>query len=62
MEKNLIGVGVADAAEQPRIRERSFQSVIRRRQHPGKRNEIAFEYFQTTRIKTIESRLPLNQV
>jgi hypothetical protein len=51
LEENLVGIGVADAAEEPGIGESALQGVIGRGENRGEVRQIGFENLQAARIE-----------
>ena len=60
--ENLVGVGVADAAEKMGIGEGTLQRVIFARQPFAELHETRFKNLQTTRIMFLESGFAADQV
>src|SRR5260370_20307320 len=54
LKENLVGVGVADAAEQSRIGARALQCVVGGRQRLAELMEIGVEHFQSARSQRIQ--------
>ena len=60
--ENLVGIGVADAAEQMRIRERPLEGVVLRSQNGFKLLERRRQRFEPARILQAESFLSAKHV
>ena len=60
--QNLIGIRISDAAHDPRVRQRAFQSSILNCERSLKRFEIAGENIDAARIYIAQALLALEQV
>src|SRR5258708_10803398 len=60
--KNLIRIRVADATEQARISQRSFESVVAPRQRPGEVIERRTKNLQSAWIERAQGLLSLHQM
>ena len=48
--QDLVGVGISDPGEEPRVGERSLQRMVLGRQHPGKRADVGAERLETAAV------------
>ena len=48
--QDLVGVGISDPGEEPRVGERSLQRMVLGRQHPGKRADVGAEHLETAAV------------
>ena len=60
--KNLVGVSVADAAEETRIGERSFKVWFSRRRVFGEVLKSTLEHFERAAVEIAQRRLALRRV
>ena len=60
--ENLIGVSVADAAEQARIGEGALDHVVLPGQHPREIGRLRFQHLQAPRVVLGQPRLPPHQM
>ena len=60
--QNLVGLGVADSAEQPRIGERTFDRVALRSDARRELVEARVEHLESAPIELGEGRLAANHV
>src|SRR3972149_2394868 len=60
--EDLVGVGVSDSAEEPRIGERALQRVVLSGEGAPELLEIGFEDFETSAVEKREVGLPAHQV
>jgi hypothetical protein len=58
----LVGVGVADPGEKPRVRQRALQGVILFPDAGGEFRVIAGENFQSSWVHGLQRRLPFDDV
>src|SRR5262245_41988871 len=58
----LVGVGVADPAEEVRIRERALQRVVLARERGAECVEVTIERLDAAAIVRVEARAPLHDV
>jgi hypothetical protein len=60
--QDLVGIGVADAAEQARVGERALQRVVLQGERAAERLEVDLEYLEAARIMRRERVFALHEV